>query len=161
MLRTLDELLSFGLIRQVRVPLLPGEMPERRLFITSEFGTWLDTLSRTQKSPNALLTERTEIATVFADFIAGRPRAGLIHDINPPKGQGIIRLRSTTFRLYGWCAATQTLLLAIGARKQDIKDKTAPTDADNGRQVAAIRKGLACGEGLSGGWFELFRLRSR
>lgn len=111
------------------------------------------TLSRQPGS--ALLSEWHELEAIFAEFVAGRPLPNVIIEVNPPAGEGIKKLKTQRFRLWGWAAAAQTLVLVAGVHKSAIKSQGL-REGDFGRRALSIRNELAVFEFAKGHWSELF-----
>lgn len=155
MSRTLDELVRVGLVRLWAGDLGPRRMPNRRLYLSKEFEAWAEELS-TEKPSGRLLAERVELDAVLAEFVAGRPLSNVILDVNPPAGEGIKKLKTQRFRLWGWAPAAQTLVLVLGARKDDIVRRVI-LEKDLGKQALALRNGMGVNESAKGHWSELFR----
>jgi len=157
MSRGLDELLRAGLIFPVKVDLGPRRMPHRILYVSKDFGEWATTLSSDRRS-KALQSERDELNTIFGEFIAGKKLANVLLDVNPPAGEGIKKLKTTSFRLWGWAHASQTLVLVLGARKADLASK-AIREGSMGRRARDLRNAMGVREVASGTWYELFPAR--
>lgn len=157
MSRTLDELEEDMFVERVEIRLRPGEMPQRRLFVTKGFKQWTTTLIGTQPK-RALVSESVELGTVFADFIGGRKHVGMINDLNPPAGQGVYRLKTASLRLYGWAPEPRTLVLDIGQRKSGIVAKTAPKDRETAKMVIANRKAMGVMKWETGSWADVLRI---
>lgn len=75
---------------------------------------------------------------------------------DPPRGQGIWRLRSPDLRLYGWAPAQNVMVIAAGELKQRLLQRGPPTDRDMGKLVVARRKSLGFTEWLSGEIYDVF-----
>lgn len=156
MLRSLDEMEAIGLVAKAFVPLQPGQQPQRILYVSPDFVQWLKALP-VVAARRTLLSERAEVLTILADFVSGKKMAGFINNVDPPAGEGVLRLKTTSFRIYGWCPAPMTLLIHCAQRKDDIRKKLCPSDANTGRAVAADRKAWGSNV-ILGGWYDLFRI---
>lgn len=154
MSRSIGDLLNLGLIRAPEVPLGPRRQKCRRLYECREFGLWSDNLSGNARS-SQLLSERGELDAVYGEFVAGRPLGGIILGVNRPPGRGIFKIKTTSFRLFGWAPAAQTLVLCHGARKSEIADKII-FEKHLPSVVLALRQAMGVTEEAHGEWHELF-----
>ena len=77
----------------------------------------------------------------FADFIVGRPMTGMTK-CDPPRGQGVWRLKTPDLRLYGWAPVHQTMVIAAGELKRTLILPGPPKDRDLGKLVVSERKRL-------------------
>lgn len=154
MSRSITELINLGLIRAPEVPLGPRRQKCRRLFECREFGLWSDSLSGHPRS-SQLLSERGELDATYGEFVSGRPLAGLIVGVTKPAGRGIFKIKTTSFRLFGWAPAAQTLVLCHGARKSEIADRTI-FERHLPPLVLALRQAMGVTEEAHGEWHELF-----
>lgn len=153
MSRTLDELLRSGEIEQVRVDLGPRRQSNRRLFVTKAVKEWINGLSN-ERLGGRLQSERDEIEAIFAEFIAGRPLT-YICDVNPPAGEGIKKLKTYRFRLWGWAHQRQTFVINLACTKDDLKAKIIH-ERSMGKKALAIRNSLGVISSAKGNWSELF-----
>jgi hypothetical protein len=149
-------LLEAGKLVQVRVALGPRRQPLRRILVTREFGEWSSSLS-VERSPRAIVSERDELASAFSDFIGRAKLGGTITEVSPPKGEGLFKIKTPQLRLFGWAANPQTLVLAVGARKQDIVDRI-ESQRSCGARVVALRRSLGIQDWQKGPWYEVFRI---
>jgi hypothetical protein len=141
MSRRLDSLVVEGRLSPVAVILGPRDQVNRRLYWTTDFEQWCKQICAYPDTHSlASIPEQLNIA--FADFITGRPLSSGLARCDPPKGQGLWRLKTPDLRLYGWADAAQCMILAVGERKQVIAAPGYPKDRDLGRQAADIRTKL-------------------
>jgi hypothetical protein len=120
MSRRLNELIKEGRISPVSVILGPRDQRNRRLFWTSEFEKWARYISDSHRSKTIASTGE-QLNIMFADFITGRPLTGGLARCDPPKGEGIWRLKTPDFRLYGWALEKHTMILAYGEFKSVLR----------------------------------------
>jgi hypothetical protein len=154
MSRNITDLINLGLIRAPEVLLGPRRQKCRRLYECREFGLWSDSLSSTPRS-SQLLSERGELDTVYSEFVGGRPMAGVIVGVTKPAGRGIFKIKTTSFRLFGWAPAAQTIVLCHGARKSEFADRTI-IERHIPPLVLALRQAMGVTEEAHGQWHELF-----
>ena len=102
-----------------------------------------------------LVSPRVELNEIAAQFVGDEKVVSFIRRIDPPKGERILRLITTSFRLAGWCPAPQVLVLAVGVLADDTHSKKVSL-RDVGKQVVHIRKTLSL-PSISGEFHELFR----
>jgi hypothetical protein len=129
-------------------------MPFRRLMVTPEFAAWAQKQS-TEKPPRRLLSPRGELEEIAAQFVSGAKVVSFIRRIDPPKGERILRLTTTSFRLAGWCPAEQTLVLAVGASADDTHGGVVRL-SDMGKAVVAMRRALGL-PSIKGEFHDLFK----
>jgi hypothetical protein len=152
---SLDDLVRLGKIKLWVPDLGPRRQPYRRLFVTGEFQTWAQSLSGERRG-RSLLAPRVEIATIAADFVAGEKVVSFIHSISPPRGEGILRVNTTSLRLAGWCPAKQTLILGLGALADETHGPGRRLET-LGREVVRIRRDMGVTQWAKGEFYELFR----
>jgi len=155
MSRSLDDLVREGLVLAPQVELGPRRSKHRRLFVSKCLERWRLQLLSTEPPKRTLQSERGEIDAIFAEFIAGRAMTHLV-DARPPTGEGIRKIKTHRYRLWGWSAAPQTLVLLLAATKDQIAAKEV---SEKRMSLAAhrIRKRWRCHEVTNGPWYELFR----
>lgn len=137
----LSQLLKEGRINPVSVSLGPRDQKHRQLFWTSEFEAWCrQTAERTDA--RGLVSFGGQLNIAFADFVSGRPLTSGLARCDPPKGEGIWRLKTPDLRLYGWADDLQCMVLCLGELKRVIAAPGPPKDRDLGKQAATVRKGL-------------------
>jgi len=153
MSRHLSDLVRKGLVEPVPVLLGPRDQRFRRLFWTKDAFTWWQTVATLPSRSLATLPEQLNQA--FADFIVGRPMTGMTK-CDPPRGQGIWRLKTPDLRLYGWAPEQNTMIIAIGELKQVLAKPGPPKDRDLGRVVVAARRRLGFSNWLVGEIFNVF-----
>lgn len=156
MSRSLNELLDLGLVTSWNPDLGPRRLPIRRLLVTEEFATWAEAIPQDLEVQQRLLRPRTELATIAADFVAGEKIVTFIHRIDPPRGQGLLRLNTPNFRLAGWSPEPQAMILAQGALASRMHGAGRPLTA-LGREVVRIRRAMGVTEWARGEFYELFR----
>ena len=149
----LSELVRKGLIEPVPVLLGPRDQRFRRLYWTKGASTWWLTVSMLPSRSLASLPEQLNQA--FADFIAGRPMTGMTK-CDPPRGEGIWRLKTPDLRLYGWAPCQNALIVAAGELKQVLAKPGPPKDRDLGRVVVASRKQLGVSKWMIGEIYDVF-----
>ena len=154
MSRRLDELIRQGLVSPVPVILGPRDQKNRRLFWTAEFEQWARQICETHRS-RSIASSAEQLNIMFADFISGRPLTSGLARCDPPKGEGIWRLKTPDFRLYGWAIDNQAMVLAYGELKSVLKKSGFPRDGDYGRFTVAKRNQLRLEHKL-GERYELF-----
>ena len=118
----------------------PRRRPQRRLLVTREFQRWAQKQA-SSAAPSRLVSAQVELDEIAAQFVAGEKIVSFIHRIDPPKGQGVLRLNTASFRLAGWCGAPQTLVLAVGARAADTHGGSRRL-SDIGKDVVRVRERL-------------------
>lgn len=141
MSRSLSDLETAKLIEHVPVLLGPREQRFRRLLWSREVSEWWESVKGLSSSSLATLPEQLNQA--FAEFIAGRPMTGMTK-CDPPKGQGIWRLKTPDMRLYGWAPASQTLVLLAAELKRNLVKPGPPKDRDLGVLVVQRRRAFRC-----------------
>lgn len=146
-------MLAKGEIFQIKPDLGPRRLPARQLYVTKEAKQWLDQLS-TEFSGNSLLSERAEVEAIFAEFVAGQPLTDLV-EVNPPAGEGIKKLKTTRFRMWGWAYGRQIFILTNACTKKETKEKLV-RERDMGQKALNIRNGLGVFSSAKGHWSELF-----
>jgi hypothetical protein len=154
---TLDNLVQLGTLIPWRPDLGPRRHSKRRLFVTKEFAAWASALPDTiDTSRRRLVQPKVELNETAASFVAGDKIVTFLHRIDPPKGQGVIRFNTPSFRLAGWCPAPQAFVLAQGALA-DATHGGGVRLVDVGKKVAEIRDGLGFTTWETGQIYELFR----
>jgi hypothetical protein len=153
MSQTLSDLLREGLIEPVSVLLGPRDQRFRSLYWTKGAFTWWQSVSTLPSRSLSSFPEQLNQA--FADFIAGRPMTGMTK-CDPPRGEGIWRLKTPDLRLYGWAPSQNTLILASGELKQVLAKPGPPKDRDLGRVVVSTRRGLGCSSWIVGEIYNVF-----
>lgn len=153
MSRSLSDLVKAGLIRLWLAELGPRRQAHRRLYVSSEIDEWIAGLSD-QDSGQRLQSERSEIEAIFAHFISGQPLT-YFYEVNPPAGEGIKKIKTARFRLWGWAHEPQTLVLVVAATKASLV-ATRGLERDLGRSALEKRKALGVHDAASGHWSELF-----
>jgi hypothetical protein len=141
MLRPLHELLRQGLLLPAKVILGPRDQVNRRLFWTAEFDEWCTQICR-EPQTRTLASIPEQLNVAFADFVSGRPLTSGLARCDPPRGEGIWRLKTPDLRLYGWADEAHCMVLAHGERKSVINAPGPPKDKDMGRLVVRCRKDL-------------------
>jgi hypothetical protein len=154
MSRLLNELVQQGRITPVPVILGPRDQKNRRLFWTTEFEQWSRHTCATFES-KTLATAGEQLNIMFSDFISGRPLTSGLARCDPPKGEGIWRLKTPDLRLYGWADEPQSMVLAVGELKSVISRPGPPKDKDLGKQAVSVRLRLELDYKL-GERYELF-----
>jgi hypothetical protein len=154
MSRRLDELIKEGHLSPVPVILGPRDQKNRRLFWTVEFEEWARQICATHRS-RTLASASEQLNIMFADLISGRSLTSGLARCDPPRGEGIWRLKTPDFRLYGWALEPHTMILAFGELKSVLKKPGPPRDVDYGRKTVATRKSLLLEHKL-GERYELF-----
>jgi hypothetical protein len=152
----LNQLLQSGVLTQVEVDLGPRRQSLRRVLVTKEFKQWTDGLS-TARSPQRMFSEHAELVQALSDFIGRAKLGGVITGVNPPAGAGIFKIKTPQFRLFGWAADQQTLVLALGVRKDDLAAKRV-VERECGPRVVVARKALGIVSWQRGQWYEIFRI---
>lgn len=141
----LNQLLESGVIARVPIKLGPRDQAQRMLFWTNEFEQWARQTAADIKS-RSLVTIPEQLNLAFAEFVSGRPLSSGLAKCDPPKGEGIWRLKTPDLRLYGWADSPQCMVLALGEQKKIIAALGPPKDRDLGRAAVKERKrlGLSC-----------------
>lgn len=137
----------------------PRRSPKRSLFVTREFAEWASTIDTDAEVVHRLLRPATELATIAADFVAGERIVTFIHRIDPPKGEGVLRLNTANFRLAGWCPEPQVLILACGELASRTHGPGRRLTA-LGKEVVRVRRELGVTQWAKGQFYELFRADS-
>jgi len=101
-----------------------------------------------------LLSEQAEVDAIFAEFVAGRPVTYLF-DVNPPAGEGIKKLKTHRFRLWGWVYGSQIFIITNACTKIALKSKTI-NERKMGIKALEIRNSLGVFSSAKGHWSELF-----
>lgn len=151
----LSKCLQTGGVQEVPVNLGPRDQRNRLLYCTGEFDAWLWNLIANSHTTRGTLSIPEQLNSVFADFVSGRPLTSGITRCDPPKGEGIWRLKTPDLRLYGWADAPQCMVLAIGERKSVLKAPGFPRDKDLGKAVVAVRRKLGLSH-VIGQQYEIF-----
>lgn len=149
----LSDLVRRGLIEPVPVLMGPRDQRFRRLYWTKDASRWWQSVSELPSRSLASLPEQLNQA--FADFIVGRPMTGMTK-CDPPRGQGIWRLKTPDLRLYGWAPCNNAMVLAAGELKQRLAQPGPPKDRDMGRLVVATRRHLGFKHWMSGEIYDVF-----
>jgi hypothetical protein len=137
----LDKLIKEGRLSSVTVILGPRDQVNRRLYWTMEFEQWCRQIgANCGTRSHVSIPEQLNIA--FADFVSGRPLSSGLARCDPPKGQGLWRLKTPDLRLYGWADSAHCMILAIGEFKRVIQAPGFPKDRDLGRLAADARTKL-------------------
>lgn len=110
----LDEFVRAGRITEYKPDLGPRRWPVRRLFLMPEFEAWVEQLPDDAVIGARLVSPFAEFEAVAASFVAGEKVVNLMTAIDPPTGEGIVRLKTSSFGLLGWADAPQRLVLARG-----------------------------------------------
>eukprot|EP01012_Entosiphon_sulcatum_P059191 TRINITY_DN83526_c0_g1_i1.p1 TRINITY_DN83526_c0_g1~~TRINITY_DN83526_c0_g1_i1.p1 ORF type:complete len:158 (-),score=0.21 TRINITY_DN83526_c0_g1_i1:131-604(-) len=152
----LDDLVLRGRLSRWEPELGPRRLPVRRLFVTREFEAWASALPNTLQTSRRLVSPAAELNEIAASFVAGDKVVTFMHRIDPPKGEGLLRFNTTSFRLAGWCHAPQTLILARGALA-DATHGGGTTLREIGKSVVTIRRKLGFTAWETGEFYELFR----
>ena len=153
---TLNKLLSQGKVLQWSPDLGPRDMPMRRLFITKAFEKWSINLPAKHSRKLRLLSPKAELMNIATEFVAGKKVITFIRRVNPPAGEGIIKLHTTSFRLFGWAPAPQALILARGAWVDETHGPHNKTK-ELAKQVVHDRKHLGLDDWEKGELYEIFR----
>lgn len=130
-------------------------MPKRRLFVSEGFAEWAGRLGAERQS-RTLLDYNTELNTIAADFVAGERIVTFLTRVDPPTGEGLIRVKTTSLRLIGWCPEPQALILAIGAKAADTHGPGKVITA-LGKEVVRIRRKMGVTTWAKGEYYELFQ----
>lgn len=154
MSRSVSELVNLKLVEPADVVLGPRGQKCRRLYESREYALWSSTLC-SDRRPNQLLSERGEIDAVYEAFVTGKPLANVLLGVTKPAGRGIFKLKTTSFRLFGWAPEAQTLILCVGARKSEFADRTL-IERHIPPVVLALRQAMGVFEEARGEWHELF-----
>jgi hypothetical protein len=141
MSRRLDQLIRQGHVSPVPVILGPRDQRNRRLFWTTEFEKWSRLICASHKSKSFASTSE-QLNIMFADFVSGRPLTSGLARCDPPRGEGIWRLKTPDLRLFGWADQHHTMVLAVGELKSVIAAPGPPKDSDLGKQAVMIRRAL-------------------
>lgn len=136
----------------------PRRLPKRRLFITKDFAEWAKQLD-TAPRPHALLSHAGELDAIAAEFVAGERIVSFIRRIDPPTGQGLLRINTSSLRLAGWCPEPQAMILAAGAKADDTHGPGKKMAA-LGKLVIQIRREMGVTTWARGEFYELFRFES-
>lgn len=160
MSRSLDRLIRAGSVSAVPVLLGPRDQRLRRLFWTKDFDQWCRHASLAPPSNRSLATVAEQLNQSFAEFVAGRPLTGMTK-CDPPRGEGIWRLKTPDLRLYGWADEPQTMILARGEFKQALLRPGPPNDRLLGRETVAIRRRLSVQDWMIGELYDIFPRATR
>lgn len=152
----IDKLVKQGQLLNWSPELPPGKLPKRRLLITKDFSSWAQNLPEEFEGKNRLLAPKVELETIVADFVSGARVISFIRSVNPPAGEGILKVHTSSFRLFGWPYAHQSLVLALGANVHATHGKGQPVKK-LAKQAVTIRKKLGITEWTKGQLHELFR----
>lgn len=145
MSRLLDQRLKLGQLVRPAVLLGPRDQCLRRLYATEGFVKWCQTVTL-QAESRTLLSIPEQLNQAFADYVSGRPLTSGITRCDPPRGQGIWRLKTPDLRLYGWAHEPQCLILAKGELKTVLLMPGPPKDKHLGQDVVRIRRQLKFSE---------------
>ena len=153
----LDQLVRNGRIAEYTPDLGPRRWPARQLFLTPDFETWVDQLPDDAIVGDKLVAPFHEWEETAASFVAGAKVVNIMTAIDPPTGEGIVRLKTTSFGLLGWADDPQRLVLARAASI----DETHGTDLleQLGREAAEERESLGL-DWCRGHFHELFKAKS-
>jgi hypothetical protein len=154
MSRHLSQLIADGMISAVPVILGPREQRNRRLYWTQEFKIWHDEVCESGQT-RSLLTIPEQLNGAFATFIEGRPLSNGLARCDPPKGEGIWRLKTPDLRLYGWADEAQAMALSHGEFKSVLAAPGYPKDRHIGKLAADVRHSLGL-ECIYGERFDIF-----
>lgn len=144
----LHRLLAVSHVGSVPVALGPRDEVHRLLYWTKDFEQWclrIETLGVAR----SYVSLPEQLNQAFADFISGRPLTGLTR-CDPPKGQGIWRLKTPDLRLYGWADEPQCFILAAGEFKSVLAQPGPPKDKDLGKVVVSVRRKFSVTEWVIG-----------
>src|SRR5690242_90708 len=99
----LNELVRKGQLVEWKPQLGPRQLPMRRLLVTREFKKWLDGLP-SHVTGSRLVSPLAELSEIAARFVAGKPIVTFMTRVDPPTGEGVLRLKTMTssFGLLGW-----------------------------------------------------------
>ena len=153
---SLNKLLSQGRVLQWSPDLGPRDMPMRRLFVTKAFEQWSINLPAKHSGHRRLVSPKAELMNIATEFVAGKKIITFIRRVNPPAGEGIIKMHTTSFRLFGWAPAPQALVLARGAWVDETHGSHNMT-REIAKQVVRDRKGLGLKDWEKGEFYEIFR----
>lgn len=155
MSRALDQALKQGGLIRPQVTLGPRDQCLRRLYVTEGFVKWCASGVLTTKT-RTLLSLPEQLNQAFADFVSGRPLSSGLTKCDPPRGEGLWRIKTPDLRLYGWADDAQCMILACGELKSVLVKPGPPRDRDKGREVVQIRKSLGFVEWKSGERYVVF-----
>ena len=153
----LDQLIRQGRVTEYTPDLGPRRWPFRRLVMTPDFENWVDQLPETTVVNSRLVSPFDEFEAVASSFIAGRKVVTIMTRIDPPSGEGIVRLKTASFGLLGWADAPQCLVLSRGVSIDASHGSRALELA--GRQATAERRALGL-DWYRGEFFDLFRAQN-
>jgi len=150
----LDDLVRAGRIALCKVDLGPRRWPSRSLYLTPDFEAWIDELPDDATIASRLVSPFIEWESTAAAFIAGAKVVTLMTAIDPPTGEGIVRLKTTSFGLIGWADDPQRLVLSRGV-SVDESHGTKKLE-ELGREAVAERTSLGL-NWCRGHFHELFK----
>ena len=136
----LDQLVREGRITDYKPELGPRRWAKRNLYLTPDFENWVEQLPEEMVVASRMVSPFDEFEAVAASFVAGRKVVTIMTSIDPPTGEGIVRLKTTSFGLLGWADGPDRLVLSRGV---SIDASHGSRELERlGREAAAERMGL-------------------
>lgn len=153
----LDELVRNGRVSQYKPDLGPRRWAFRHIYFTPDFETWVEQLPDNAIIGNRLVSPFAELEAVAAAFIAGEKVVNIMTAIDPPTGEGILRLKTSSFGLLGWADEPQRLVLSRGVSTDESHGSKLLEEL--GREAVNERTGLGL-DWCRGHFHELFRAQN-
>lgn len=152
---TLLQLVSKGEILRIEPELGPRRLSMRELYATKGFVQWAGSLPNKMPVGQRLVSPAAEMNEITAKFVGGERVVTTMRGIMPTR-HGVIRLRTTSFDLFGWADGPQRFILSRGA---SLDETHKPGGLANlKKEVMAERKTLGLDwDGRS--FHELFRFQ--
>lgn len=118
---TLEELIKQGLLREHTPDMEQWEMPERHLYLTTEFGVWRETvLEPAARLRGRNLVPYEQVEQLFYEYVLGKPMAYSVgYRKLDPHGQHIWELKTEDMRVFGWFVKKKYFVATSG----EFKDK--------------------------------------
>lgn len=153
----LDELVRAGRVTKYIPDLGPRRWAARELYLTPDFEAWVDRLPDDAVINNNLVSPFLEWEETSASFIAGAKVVTLMTRIDPPTGEGILRLKTISFGLLGWADDPQRLVLSRGVSIDESHGTQRLEEL--GHEAAAERRDLGL-DWCKGQFHELFKAKA-
>lgn len=156
----LHKLIKAGKLREIHLPLAPGQTAFRRVFVTQEFDRWAATLTR-DVPKGARASDVDELIGILSRFISGAKIVTFLRWIMPRGPNGCVTLQPPGLTLAGWAPEDQILVLCDGARASESHGSGSKTKPVLAASVKRQRRELGFSDYRVGELNVLFRPASR
>lgn len=120
---TLEQLEAGGHLIRYEADLEHWEMPNRYITHAPQFGTWFESVLKTECAKRGRnLSPYEQVELLFYDFIVGRPMA---YSVNyrklEPHPRNVWELKTVDVRVFGWLTRRCHFLAVCGDLKDNLK----------------------------------------